>query len=268
MIRRSDSHKGENGKVAVIGGSRFIHGAPIFSALAAEKSGVDLVFLKVPSCHEEVAKHASLNFQVLPFHNDDLSEKDVRDCLELLATIDAAVIGPGIAKTQESISAIEQIVEGASCPLVLDATALQPSILKKLTGTNAVLTPHRGELERLEISEKDLPHICTEYGITIVLKDEVDIITGSDGSQKKITGGNAGLTVGGTGDALAGLLCGLLSQGILPVEAATISCTLLKRAGTLLRTQDGFAYGTSKVIAYIPQLLNTFFPEGVASEKI
>jgi len=67
MQRSPDSHKGENGKVAVVGGSRHMHGAPLLAALAAEASGVDLVFVCLPACHEEVAKETSLNIQVHPF---------------------------------------------------------------------------------------------------------------------------------------------------------------------------------------------------------
>lgn len=72
MDRSPQSHKGENGIVMVIGGSSSIHGAPLFSALAAEASGVDLVYVSVPEVHAEVAKQTSLNFLVHPFPGNDV----------------------------------------------------------------------------------------------------------------------------------------------------------------------------------------------------
>src|SRR3990167_1762796 len=89
MHRNPQSHKGENGKVMIIGGSKTQHGAPIFSALPAEASGVDLIFIALPAVHADTAKNSSLNFQVHPFESDTLKESDLESILELLATMDA-----------------------------------------------------------------------------------------------------------------------------------------------------------------------------------
>ncbi|HRH93088.1 MAG TPA: NAD(P)H-hydrate dehydratase, partial [Candidatus Peribacteria bacterium] len=153
MQRPADSHKGDNGKVAVIGGSLHQHGAPIFSALAAEAGGADLVYVLVPAVHVEVTKHASPNLQVYWFGTaaapDDFTPKDHAVLLELLATIDCAVIGPGLARTPKMLAALQTIFESSTCPLVVDASGLQPFTLAALKGRNAVLTPHLGELERM-----------------------------------------------------------------------------------------------------------------------
>ncbi len=257
MKRRPDSHKGENGKVAVIGGCRLIHGAPILSALAAEASGVDLVYLCLPQCHQEVAKVASLNFQVHPFSSDELVSQDTKYIVELLATMDAAVIGPGIARTEESITAVKDCISEATCPLVLDATALQPETLHLLQGKQVVLTPHLAELERMEIASAEIRMIASKHAVTFVLKGQVDRIAGSDGKVHEVTGGNAGLTVGGTGDALAGLIAGLLAQGEEPVQAGIIASTVIKRAGEALFEQSGYSYTARDVIEMIPYLLHT-----------
>lgn len=257
MERNPASHKGENGKVAVIGGSRTIHGAPILSALAAEAAGVDLVFVCLPACHEETAKASALNFQVHPFRGNELEPVDAEAIVELLATMDSAVLGPGIARTAESIGALEDSIAEASCKLVLDATALQPGILEKLTGKIAVLTPHLGELERMERAEADLPSVAREHAVTIHVKGSIDRIYDATGKKHEVSGGNAGLTVGGTGDVLAGLIAGLLAQNVKPAEACIMASTVIKRAGTVLFHERGYSYRAADVIAQIPHLLHT-----------
>ena len=254
MDRDPESHKGDNGKIAVIGGSRFIHGAPIFNALAAERSGVDTISLCVPRCHEETAKRWILNAFVQPFAGDDLTARDVGEILELIATLDCAVLGSGIAKTGERVPALEDIVASATCPMVLDATALQRGTIDLIMGKAVVLTPHLGELERMGYSLDDLPAVAEESGAVIIVKSFVDHIFGAD-RQEDIEGGNPGLTVGGTGDALAGLIGGLIAQRIDPFDAAVVASQTIKAAGDKLQAERGFGYTTRDVIEEIPQLL-------------
>ncbi len=256
MQRDPHSHKGDNGKVAVIGGSRHQHGAPLFSALAAEASGVDLVYTVLPNCHEEVSKQTSLNFQVHAMSGDDLSKKDVDPILALLATVDCAVIGPGIARTKECVEVLHDIVGSAMCDLVLDATALQPWTMSEAKTKRMIMTPHAAELERmqlivgqLQISLKDSPSI-------LLLKGNEDTIFSTD-KKETVAGGNAGLTVGGTGDALAGLIAGLLAQGMDAFDACKTASTIVKRAADELLPEYGYAFTTREVIARIPHLLTT-----------
>lgn len=257
-MRSSDSHKGENGKVAVIGGSRRMHGAPIFSALAAEASGVDLVYVAVPFSHEEVAKNASPNFQVFTFDGDELLKKDVGPMLQILAIMDCAVIGPGLSRNAETLGAIEQVMGGAPCPLVIDATALQSTTLACVAGRGSVLTPHLGELERMGLTMEDVSQRARVANTTFLVKGPTDLITGPDGEMHESKGGNAGLTVGGTGDALAGLTAGLIAQKIAPFDAAMLASRVIKTAGDRLFEEKGFRYTTMDVIEQIPYLLHEF----------
>ena len=257
MQRDSSSHKGDNGKVAIIGGSLSMHGAPLFAALAAEKSGVDLLYVCLPRCHAEVAKNTSLNFQVHPFIKDAVSAKDVEPILELLATMDTVVIGPGVAKDPASITVLDDIIAGASCTMVLDATALQMNTLELIRGRRAVLTPHLGELERMNIPQSELPNIARETETTIVLKGEIDLITKLDGTKQEITGGNAGLTVGGTGDVLAGLIAGLIAQGHTQDQASVQACKIIKRAAEGLFENYGYAITAQHVLDQIPALVRS-----------
>ncbi|MFA6039531.1 MAG: NAD(P)H-hydrate dehydratase [Candidatus Peribacteraceae bacterium] len=257
MQRDPQSHKGENGKVAVIGGSATIHGAPLLSALAAEASGVDLIFVAVPKLHQFISRMTSLNFQVHPFAGDELAAEDVPVLLELLATMDAAVIGPGLSRTPEVLDALKTLVAEAPCALVLDASALQPWTIDVVRGRDAVLTPHLGELERMGLEEKEIGKAAKEAEITIHLKGPEDRIAAADGTVHLVTGGNAGLTVGGTGDALAGLIGGLRAQKLPAEDACKAASTVIKRAGTMLFEEKGAAYTAEEVIDLIPELLRT-----------
>lgn len=263
--RDPTSHKGQNGCVAIVGGSHRFHGAPIFSALAAEASGVDLIFPIVHRCHEAVTRGASLNFIVHTFKGNSLTEGDAERVLLLLEHADSCVIGPGMEETPENAETTGRIVFGAHCPLVLDAAALHPSILGSLTKEHAVIvTPHRGELARLVrrdlqgLSQKEVSALAEllaeERHITVLLKGPEDFIVGA--SQKKIVkGGNAGLTKGGTGDALAGLIAGLIAQRMDPFDAGVRATTIIKKAGEKLYKTKGYAYTTREVIGLIPELL-------------
>lgn len=261
MQRSADSHKGDNGKVAIIGGSVHQHGAPLFSALAAEAAGADLLYVVLPGMHAEVAKSTSLNVQVYGFGNavtpDEFTPKDHEMLIELLATMDCAVIGPGLTRTPKMLEALKTIFESAPCPFVADATALQPFTLKKLSHRQAVLTPHLGELERMGLEPSDVSGVAQQAGATILVKGVVDRIVSSTGLEKEVQGGNAGLTVGGTGDALAGLVASLIAQGMPQFDAAVTASTALKRAGALLFNDYGYAYGTRRVIECIPSVLRS-----------
>ncbi len=254
--RRCDSHKGENGKVAVIGGSSLQHGAPLFSALAAEAGGADLLFMRVPACHAGIARMASFNFQVNPFAGDEFSRTDLHSTLELLATVDCAVVGPGIVRNAATLDALRELVRSAPCPLVLDASALQPWTLDVASRRGNVITPHLGELERMGIDPSVIADVAGKNDITILAKGIVDRVAAPDGSVTDIAGGNPGLTVGGTGDALAGLTASLMAQGLTSPDACVLASRTIKQAGTVL-FQNRETYTTRDVISQIPALLKT-----------
>lgn len=271
MRRDAGSHKGENGTVAVVGGSHTFHGAPIFSSLAAERSGVDLVYPVVHGCHAEVTKAASPAFIVRACKEQGLAEKDVREILSLLREVHAAVLGPGMADAKENDAALAFLVKNAPCALVLDARALRPPIVKSIPAkTTAVLTPHIGELERITgksltgIAKRDVQALvkmlAKETHATVVLKGETDFIATPQGKTALVKGGNAGLTKGGTGDALAGLIAGLLAQGLEPLAACTLACRVIKQCADDLFPKKGYAYSTLDVINHIPEALHKLNP--------
>lgn len=256
MQRDPSSHKGDNGKVAVIGGSTYIHGAPILNALAVEASGIDTISICLPLCHSEAAKSWILNAFVHPFDGDDIGNSDIESILELIAPLDCVVLGSGIAKTGERVHALEEIIASCTTPMVLDATALQENTLDLVRGKQAILTPHLGELERMGVEENDLQDIANEYQAIIVLKGQTDKVFSSHATDE-ISGGNAGLTTGGTGDVLAGLIAGLIAQGMAGIDATKDACTLMKRAGEMLEKEKGYSYTAIDIVGEIPQLLSS-----------
>ena len=268
LQRDSESHKGQNGLVAVIGGSQKMHGAPIFAALAAEAAGVDLIYPCVPDCHAEVTRAVAHNFIVTPFHANDLGKSDISMLEDILSICRAAVIGPGLAEFDSAQKAMEKIIRDATIPLVIDAGALQPWTFDALEGKTAIITPHVGELSRMQgqvLAKKTLDQlqdiICTiaqARKITILLKGHIDLIGGPEGTCQRINGGNAGLTVGGTGDALAGLIAGLIALKVENFEACVMAATIIKRAATVLYPEKGYAFTTRDIIAQIPHLLHTY----------
>ncbi len=255
MERRPDSHKGENGKVAIIGGSAFQHGAPLFSALAAEAGGSDLLFVCLPAPHAEVARMTSLNFQVHPFMGEELEHADIAAIIELLATVDCAVIGPGLARTPDVLDVLRELIASAPCPLILDASALQPWTLESVKVRSCIVTPHLGELERMGITAKEIGDKAQEYKTVILAKGISDRVAAIDGTVLEIGGGNAGLTVGGTGDALAGLTASLLAQGSTAAEACMTASRTIKKVGARLVETHRFTYTARDVIGLIPEIL-------------
>jgi len=238
-----------------------MHGAPLMSALAAERSGADLVHVLLPACHQEVAKMTSFNFQVHPFRGESLGSADIEPILELLATMDCAVLGPGIEHhNTESKKALLQIVDSASCTLVLDAAALQQETLQLTRDKTVVLTPHLGELERMGIMPESAQDAAREYGVTFLLKGTEDTVLTPNTDPERITGGNAGLTTGGTGDILAGLTAGLISQHMEPRAACILASNVIKSCADVLLEEKGFAYTAYDIIACLPRTLHNLSP--------
>ena len=149
LKRDSQSHKGQNGIVTIVGGSRTMHGAPTFASLAAEASGVDLIHPCIPECHESVIRSFSLNFIAHTFRGDDLSKADISGIEEILAKSTAAVIGPGLSDYETTQQAAQTLIGESTVPMIIDGTALQPWTFDAVKGKTVVLTPHLGELSPL-----------------------------------------------------------------------------------------------------------------------
>ncbi len=241
--RKKFSHKGENGRVLIVGGNEEFHGAPIFSALGAEATGVDLVRLVVPKSQKTLARKWSLNFIVSTFSGEHLRVSDVAEILKLAWKSDVLVMGMGLGDRRETTEAVKQIIKKTSCKLVIDADGLAG--ITKISGRDVVVTPHVGEairllknsklkiqdskLESLSFRKQVAKQITELLGVTTVLKGVIDVVCSPEGRIKLNMTGNAGMTVGGTGDVLAGVVGGLMAQGLTGFQAGFLA--VKKRGG-------------------------------------
>jgi ADP-dependent NAD(P)H-hydrate dehydratase / NAD(P)H-hydrate epimerase len=234
--RDSASHKGDNGRVLVIGGSADYYGAPILAARACLRAGADLVYLYVPECNYEVTRAACPDFIVMKYKGDYFGVKAAADVVEFGKTCDAILMGPGMGSVGSGAHVMddsqEKVVDGCveilkklRLPTVLDSLAI--FALKKIKKfpleQDVLATPHHNEFSNLvdrdmRVSEGDtqsvilLRSIAMDLHLNIVLKGEVDLVASDEGDVVKCRCGNAGMTVGGTGDVLAGIAAGLLAQ--------------------------------------------------------
>lgn len=247
------SHKGQNGKVLIIGGSELFHAASRW-CLEAASVLVDMVFYSsVPSNNELIqeAKGEFWNGIVVP-----------RGELEsYVAEADVVVIGPGMERTDETAQVTNGLLKKyPEKKWVLDAGALQ-MVDPTLLGAGMILTPHSGEFERiegllkkqLEQEGKKLIDWLTGRGVTVLLKGPTDYIySGKD--VVEVSGGNAGMTKGGTGDVLAGLVAGLYAKHDAMTAAVAASFTN-KTAGEDLWHSVGPFFNATDLAGQVPKTL-------------
>ncbi len=262
--RAPDSHKGMNGRVMVVGGSIDYYGAPVLAALGAAYGGADLVHLFVPECNFDVSRSLYPDFIVHSFPGEYLDVKAITPITDFSRKCDAILIGPGLGERQETNDALLRLVKGLEIPTVLDAGAIQVfQKIKEVPSQQIVLTPHHNEFETLtgkdikisgSLSNKVvlLRTLATDLKINILLKGPEDLIASEDGNVAKNSTGNPGMTVGGSGDVLSGLVTSLIGQGAAPFAACQIAAFLLGKAGDDLMKQKGFNFSASDLAFEIP----------------
>lgn len=249
-----DSHKGQNGRVLIVGGGPFT-GAPALVAFGALGVGADLAHIAVPAIAAQVVASYSPTFIVHPLAGTHLLQEDVRRVVDLATKADAIAIGPGLGAAPDTLQSVRQIVKAVPLPVVLDADGVKAVAEDRglLRGRRAVITPHSREFlaltgRELPPSPEDRAPIVQEaakaLGATVLLKGHVDIV--SDGVRTKLNyTGNPGMTVGGTGDVLCGIVGGLLAKGMTPFDAARLAAFTNGHAGDLaFRTKS---YGLTAV---------------------
>jgi len=253
------SHKGEQGKVMIVGGSRKYYGAPIFAALAAERTGADLITVFATQKVSDVLPKYSLNMFINEFVMSDLCLKDIGLIIQASQKQDCMVIGMGLGGDDDTRRASDLIVSDSEIPIVIDADSLRPSlidIIKERANKNIVLTPHKGEFTRMFGEKADPAQIAKELGITIVVKGHVDIIASPDAVYHNHTG-HPKMRVGGTGDALAGIICAFIAMGLDPYQASVSACNYYGLLGEELARRK-FAFTTYDLIKAWPKYLMRF----------
>jgi len=242
------SHKGQNGVVLIIAGSEKFHGAPLFAAKIASKI-VDLVyFSSVPENNELIKRLKSklCDFIAVP----------QEEAFEAAEKADAVLLGPGLGVSEETKQLTNDLLKKfPNKKFVLDADALKV-LDKSLLNKNCAVTPHKEEFKELfgvEDSKETVVQMAKKYGCTVVLKGAEDCV--SNGEELRINKtGNAGMTKGGTGDVLAGLIAALATKNDLFL-AACAGVFINGAAGDRLKERVSYYYNASDLIEEIPRTI-------------
>ena len=248
--RNPNSHKGNNGRLLVVGGSKDYSGAPAIAGMAAIGAGADLVYVASPENAADAIKSTSPDLIVKSLEGDKLSLNHLDEILDLSENVDAVLIGPGSGIDDETSKLFNVLVTKIKKPIVLDADSLKQVELSLIKNReDMILTPHIFEFKsffktdddlRLDIDSYDFSEVDENITLfqkisrqikgTVVVKGKYDLIL--SGSKFKINkSGNAGMTVGGTGDALAGISASLLSQGLSSFDSASLATFINGLAG-------------------------------------
>ena len=265
-VRKSDTHKGDYGRMLLICGAEGYTGAPYLAAQAALRTGAGLIFTAVPrSVYPIVASklHAPMVFPV-PDKDGKMSLQALPRLLEYLQTADACLLGPGLGRSGDLDQLVCEIIRHCNCPLVLDADGINAAAahmdVVREAACPIVLTPHEGEFRRLtQASESErisgTVALAKELGAVVLRKGHRTVIT--DGVKCYVNQtGNAGMATGGSGDVLAGILTSLLGQGVPPLKAAAAAAWLHGTAGDLAAAELGeYAMGPTDLIGQLSRLL-------------
>ena len=250
----SDSHKGQNGKVMVIGGSILFHSGSIWPLEIASKL-VDMVYYSSVDENNQIVKDKFANGIVIPRAKID----------EYIGEADAVLIGPGLPRPEGKEAGDDDTKELTERLLtkypnkkwVVDGGSLQvidPGVLPK----NSIVTPHYKEFETLfgiPGNPESVAQMAKKFGIVVLLKGELDYV--SNGKQTiEIEGGNPGMTKGGTGDVLAGLAAALYTKNDAFLSA-TAASYINKKAGDSLFDSVGVNFNATDLLNEIPKAINS-----------
>lgn len=284
--RKNDAHKGDFGRVMLIGGSRGMAGAIALSSIAALKTGSGLVSAAVPDrCLETVAAfHPGIMTVPLADTSDGqfapvvglAAGTDAQTLTQLFESKDAIACGPGMRTGDGASQLVEHLLEHAQTPRVLDADALNVIAARKLFDspalprdqTQLVITPHPGELARLTgvPADRREEQICAaeeliaKFGLTVVVKGGPTVVVypGGQGSIERHVNetGNPGMATAGSGDVLTGIITSLLGQGLSASDAARSGVHLHGLAGDIAAESETQAGMTCvEILKCIPQAL-------------
>lgn len=273
--RRPDSHKGENGKVLVIAGSREYTGAALLAGLAAFRTGADIVTVAAPEKVAWALNCLSPDLITVKVRGERFHERHAEAMARLAGQHDVTLLGNGLSRHPSTMAFVRELLSSSpdARTWVLDADALKAIGGKDVRVRNAILTPHRGELEAMlgnagiSLSltgkpEKDARLLQASLasllkgGNVLLVKGRVDLIV----SEKRLSlnsTGNAGMTVGGTGDVLAGICAGFASQLPSLFDAACASAYVNGALGDALYKAMGYGYLASDLVELLPFYLAT-----------
>jgi NAD(P)H-hydrate epimerase len=255
-IPKRGSHKGQNGRLLIVGGGPYI-GAPAMAGMAAFRVGVDLVHIATPKRSFIPIASMTPIFIMHQTSDDTLTENDVSNLLELSKNVDAVLIGPGLGTADGTMKAVRRFVDGCDRPIVVDADGITAISSMPVIPGNVIITPHRRELAAFSGDGDDVAsvqRISAERNVTVLLKGEEDVIVHNDKIRYNETGTPA-MTVGGTGDVLAGIVSGLLSKGMSTFDSACVGAYICGLAGEYAFSEYSYGLVATDVIDEIANVL-------------
>lgn len=263
--RKPWSKKYDFGHLLVIGGSKFYSGSPAFNALAALRSGVDLVTIVSPEKTAQVIRSFAPDLIVFPINGDFLTKENLEEVLEIAKNKTAVVIGGGMSRREEVLEFIIEFLKRNELPVVIDADAIHALARERgvIKGKRVIITPHAYEffvLSGLKVGEdliqrsEMVKKVAQEIKATILLKGHIDII--SDGENIMINKtGSPYMTKGGMGDTLAGICGCYLARGLDPFISACAAAFVNGLAGENAAKKFGESVIASDLIQEIPNVI-------------
>lgn len=274
--RPRDSKKYDFGLLLVIGGSEFYSGSPALSAMAAFKSGVDMVRIIAPKRAADIIASFSPNLAAYPLEGSHLNKRHLATLISMTEGAKevargnvAVVIGGGMGRTEETQSAILEYLKQVSVPVVIDADAIH-AVGKKpeiISGKPFLITPHTYEFfvltkrEVYKLPEKEkikaIQEEAAKLKTTILLKGPTDII--SNGKEVALNRtGSPLMTVGGMGDTLAGIAGALMARRVDPFTTGQAAAFINGIAGELAGKKLGESVTATDLIDEITNILPKF----------
>ena len=265
-VRPTGGHKGTFGTALIAAGSEHYWGAPVLAAMGAYRVGTGLVALAVPEAVRATAAGQLPEATYPPLAATKvLDGESARFLLGELGAVRGILVGPGLGPADSFMQALLQLLRDQQThsladdadfpPLVVDADAL--NLLSRMPDwparlpADTVLTPHPGEMARLmgmslsELKEIDRVALAVDqaeaWGHVVLLKGAYTVVASADGRCTILPFANPLLAVGGSGDVLAGIIVGLLAQGLKPYDAAVLGGYLHGAAGELAKEKFGDA---------------------------
>ena len=264
LDRAPDSHKGDAGEVLVVGGGPYT-GAPALAGQAALRAGADLVRIACPTVVADTVQGYSESLILRPYDGERFAPDHVDEVLETAARHDTVVIGPGLGRHDETRSAVRKFLTRYDGTAVVDADAL--AVVPEVdTDATLLCTPHQGELRGMggetatdwRTRTELVAEFAAELGHLLLVKGPYDVV--SDGDETRVNRtGNPGMTVGGTGDVLAGAT-GALACVLPPLHAASVAAYATGRAGDAAAETAGDGLVATDLPDRLPAALRD--PEG------
>ncbi|ADN00169.1 bifunctional ADP-dependent NAD(P)H-hydrate dehydratase/NAD(P)H-hydrate epimerase [Dickeya dadantii] len=263
--RRPGAHKGEHGRLLIIGGDEGTGGAIFMAGEAALRSGAGLV---------RVLTHKSYLAALLVARPELMVQELTTDSVKAgVEWADVVVIGPGLGQREWGKNAL-RIAENCNKSMLWDADALNLLAISPHKRQNRVLTPHPGEAARLlncriaDIESDRLlaaQRLVKRYGGVVLLKGAGTVLAGEQGELAIVDVGNPGMATGGMGDVLAGMIGAMLAQGLSLYDAACAGCVAHGAAADwLARRQGTRGMLATDLMAVLPQYVN---PERISLEN-